>query len=564
MAFDGIVTKAIAYELNNLVGYKIDKIYQPDSNNIVLGLYGDLGKLAINICIDSHYYRISLSTHTKPNPQNAPNFCMLLRKYISYSKIKSIYTYNLERILTIELETFDDYSSTGIKKLIIELMGKHSNIILVNEDDEIIDSLRHTSVENNSYRNIYPHQKYILPTSEKLDFTEINNFDEFIEIITPELNTYPIAQAISNKFTGISLSFVQNIVLNLNNTENIEKDVFIKIKEIINNLPNLTARKNPDKKDFVVQINNQKEPFALNFFIDDYYFEKENTENFVNYRNSLLKLILEQLKKYNKRLLNINDKLKECENMDTYKLYGELITANLYQINNQHLEKVILPNYYDNNSNITIPLDFKYTTNINAKRYFKKYNKLKNAIEIINSQKEETENELNYIESIVYELENASNLSEIQDIFEEISENVVFKDNLPSKKNKQNNSNKKKSKEQPHFNPIKYEFKDYTIYIGRNNKENDWLTTKFASKSDLWFHTKDIHGSHVILKINSKQNIEDEILVEAAKQAAKHSKAKISSNVPVDYCKVQYVKKPNHAKPGMVIYTNNKTLYVTP
>jgi len=566
MAFDGIITTAIAYELNKLSGSKIYKIYQPNPNNIILGLYGQYGKCAINICIDSHYYRIHLTTKSKPNPQVAPNFCMLLRKYLINGKIQSVTTSGLERIVTIDLETFDEYTSTGRKKLIIELMGKHSNIILVDKNDIIIDSLRHTNIESNSYRNIFSHQKYILPPKTKHDITQLNSFNEFKNIIEAEPSNTPLEDSIPEKINGIGKSFIKHLLASPSNENNILEYLYNEIKSIISAIPNITLEISQDGKDYfpkaTAPIHNDQS-FFLSNFIDDFYYNKENNENFIAYRNSLLKLILEQLKKYNKRLSNINTKIKECDNMETYKLYGELITANLYKINEQHLSEITLENYYDNNNNITIPLDKKYTTNINAKRYFKKYNKLKNAIQVINTQKEETINELNYIESIVYELENSTNLIDIQEIYEEISENNIFKEkkNLVTEKKKNKKQNKKSKF---NFNPIKYEIDEFTVYVGRNNKENDWLTLKFATNSDIWFHTKDIHGSHVILKTNGANSIDTSILLECAKLAAQHSKGKNSSNVPVDYCKVQYVKKPKSAKPGMVIYKNNNTLYVTP
>ena len=248
--------------------------------------------------------------------------------------------------------------------------------------------------------------------------------------------------------------------------------------------------------------------------------------------------------------------------MDTYKLYGELLTANLYKYNNEHLDSLEVLNY-NNNENIIIPLDKKYTVNENTKKYYKKYNKLKNALTIVQEQKEETEQELEYIESIVYELENAQTIEEVYTIYEEISENVIFKTKIKNHK-KQKKNNKIKKNLSTTFNPLKFEIKGYTVFVGRNNKENDWLTTKYASPTDLWFHTKDIHGSHVILKTEGNKIIDEIVLLECAKLAAKHSKGKNSSNVPVDYTQVKFVKKPNGSKPGMVIYTHNKTLYVDP
>ena len=266
----------------------------------------------------------------------------------------------------------------------------------------------------------------------------------------------------------------------------------------------------------------------------------------------MLKLILGNLNKYKKRLKNIDEKLANCENMDKYKLYGELITANLYRIPSKNLNEIELENYYDNNKIIKIPLDSKYLPSINAKRYFKKYNKLKNALEIVNIQKQETLSELEYIESIVYELESSTNIEELFDIYDEISENVIFK--TSKIQNKKKNTNIKKTSltknKNAKFNPLKF------------NMENDYLTLKYSKKTDLWFHTKDIHGSHGVLILDNKEPSKD-IILKCAEITAYHSKARMSSNVPVDTCKIKFVKKPKGAKPGMVIYTDYKTLYVT-
>lgn len=566
MAFDGLTLRAISSELKNLIGYKIDRVFEPDKNNIVLGLYGERSKFALNICIDSKFYRINLTTHPKPNPMNSLNFCMLLRKHIVGYKIKDIINYGLERILEFELEPFDEYESE-IKYLIVELMGKHSNIILTDKNKVIIDSIRHTNVSNNSYRNIFPKQQYSLPKSDKINIEDINSFDEFYTIVKPELSLAPIAKVISNKFTGISLSHINFFINTLgldDNSEEFLKKVYVLIKKILKEADNLNLSFGlvNDNEYGLVITTNHSEPFNLNFFIDDFYYERETNSNFVTYRNTILKLILGQLKKYNKRLLNINEKLNDCDNMDTYKLYGELLTANLYKFNNQHLDSIQVLNYY-NSQSVCIPLNKKYTVHENSKMYFKKYNKLKNALAIVQDQKNDTITELNYIESIVFELENATTIQEIDSIYDKISENVVFKSKINKSSNKTKKSKSKKGKITS-FNPLSFTIDGYTVLVGRNNKENDWLTTKHASPTDLWFHTKDIHGSHVILKTDGNNNIEENILIECAKLASKHSKGKASTNVPVDYTQVKFVKKPNGAKPGMVIYTHNKTLYVNP
>ena len=560
MAFDGIVAKSIIKELDPLIGGKIDKIHEPDRNTIVLGIYSQGKNHSLNICIDARNCRINLTTHSRTNPLVAPNFCMLLRKHLIGGRISKISMLGLERLINIEIETINEFNELEIKTLIIELMGRHSNIILTNSQNVIIDAMRHISSET-SYREILPSRNYTLPNSDKFDFMAINNFEDFY-LKLANTNFDDLGNTISNIFTGFSLSFVNSAIekCGITNTSKPELEkIYNYFCLIIKGQASLTFE-STNKNDYILVKGGFNEPSHLNFFIDDFYFSRETSERFINYRNTVLKMILDILKKYNNRLISINSKLKECDEMDKYKLYGELITANLYRLSNNHSPSIELENYYDNNNLISIPLDTKYSPNINAKKYFKKYSKLKNAYQIVSEQKIETEKELNYIESIVYELENSSSLEDVEDIFDEISENIIFKEKL---KKKEKNNKISKKKKQKNYSPIEYEIDGFKVYVGRNNKENDWLTLSFANKNDIWFHTKDIHGSHVILKVDKPIN-NDDILVKCAEIAAKHSKAKLSSNVPVDYCPVQFVKKPHGAKPGMVIFTNNKTLNVKP
>ena len=591
MAYDGIVTQKIASELMNLSGARIDKVFEPDKNTIILGMYLNGSNYALNICIDSQNYGAYLTTHTKPNPKLAPNFCMLLRKYLLGMHIKNFVTDNLERVIIIEFEGFDDVDDIVSLKLVIELMGKHSNILLLDEQNVIIDCLRHIysdDSENIKTRNLFPKNKYVFPVTDKVSFLNVSNFEEFNSILqnnglllsdTESLTVDTLVKVLINSFNGFSKSFIFSVIDTLNITS-ISLDSLNKIYTYIHNI---VYSEDTTKLDFkIIQKNGKKNndyvicesikdgEYHLNFFLDDFYFNKYSSEKFVGYRNSLLKLILEVLKKYNKRLENMDDKLVECKNMDKYKLYGELITANLYRIENKNIDYVFVENYYDNNNLIKIDLDKKYSPSINAKRFYKKYNKLKNTLEIVSVQKEDTLKDLDYIESVVYELENSSSLEDLSSIYEEISENDIFKDKIPSSFDKKKDSKSKKLKKNNltknknvSFNPIKYTIDGFTILVGRNNKENDYLTLKYASKNDIWFHTQDIHGSHVILKLNNSMPSLD-ILQKVASIAALHSKAKNSSNVPVDYCEVRYVKKPSNAKPGMVIYTHQHTLNVTP
>lgn len=571
MAFDGIVTKCIVSELNScIINGKINKVFEPTKNDLILGIYSGGKNYALNICISSTNYRMHLTTSSKPNPLNAPNFCMLLRKHIIGTKIKKISTYDLERIVTIELEGFNELNDLVCKKLIIELMGKHSNVILLNENNIIIDALRHLDTFSNSTRDILPAHEYVYPNCDKISFLKLSSFDEFYNIICNDLSNSSLDAILSNKFNGISKVFASSIISELQITElskdNIEK-VYNYIKNILNNISFTSCKEFMDvaknKSDYVVTLSNDASLLNINFFIDDYYLQKESSEEFKTYRNNILKLILNELKKYTKRLLNINQKLEECSKMDIYKLYGELITANLYRLSNENIDKIELENYYDNNNWVEIPLDKSISPAYNAKKYFKKYNKLKNALEIVSLQKADTAKEIDYLESIVYELENAKSLLDINDIYAEISENVLFKDKLNSSKNTKKSKSSKKHLHSQNLEPLHYIIDEFDVFVGRNNKNNDYLTLKLAHNNDIWFHTKDVHGSHVILKTNKKE-IEPETINKCASLAAFHSKAHSSSNVPVDYTFVRYVKKPHGAKPGMVIYTNYNTVNVNP
>ena len=564
MAFDGITLKAILSELYFLKGAKIDKIYQVNSNTITLGLYHNKLKYLLVLCIDPSNYRLHLSTHPSKNPDIAPSFCMLLRKHLLGSYLFDIQMSGLERIVTLDFVTHNSGNKLH-KKIVLELMGKHSNLFLLNENNQIYECLRHV----NSSRNLQTGNLYIEPPSNKADFLNLTCFTDFYNFFKNITDNSSIVSYITQTFAGFSPSFIKSILPN--NLENISKDllleqIYTNINKILLSIEKgyvdfkIQKDKNTNRlKDYVLTIcDKPKKDLALNFKLDDYYYEKENLDLFIHYRNQISQILLQNLKKYQKRLANIDKKLQECKDKDKYKLYGELITANLYKINNSHSSSINLQNYY-NNEMVTIPLDNRYSPNYNAKMYYKKYRKLKNAEDIVIKQKEETFLQINYIETVLYSLENAKTVDDIDIIASEISETDLIK-----RKKQMQKANKKKANKKTAVNPITYIIDGYTILVGRNNKENDELTVHLANSSDLWFHTKDIHGSHVILKNPNKDKIKDDTLLKVCQITAYYSKARQSSNVPVDYCPVSYIKKPKGSKPGMVIYRNNKTIYANP
>lgn len=559
MAFDGFINKATINELNHIIlDGKIVKIYAPNKDEFVFTIYANNNKYNLNLCINSSNCRINITSEKKRNPINPTGFCMLLRKHLIGAKIRKIETLGLDRLIIFHLETYNDLNDLINKKLLIELMGKHSNLILINENDIIIDSARHIVSE----RNILPANPYFFPKSNKIDINNIN-YNEFLELARNNSDNF--ISFITNTFTGFNKSHIYYIFKLLNiDTNNIKEKDYNKfynyVTSLINNINLLkidcTNFEFNNKKDYVLISSENASELKINTFIDNYYTLKEKIENFENYRNNVLKLILNLLKKYKKRLENINNKLEECGDMEKYKLYGELLTSNLYKINNNiNIETINLENYYNNNEQIEIKLDKKYSPSINAKRFFKKYNKLKNTLEIVSLQKEETKKELDYIESIIYSLNSATSINEVDDIYLEIQENLL------DKKIKTNKKIKNKNNE---YTPIKYNIDGYEVYVGKNNKQNDYLTLKFSNKNDLWFHTKDIHGSHVILKIDNKNYPSNDTICKVASIAAYYSKAKDSSKVNVQYTEVKNIKKPKGAKPGFVIFSHYKTALVEP
>lgn len=564
MAFDGIVCSAVVAELNTLISEgKINKIFEPNKNEIIIGIYSKGKNLALNINIDPVNYRINLTTHSKPNPKNVYNFCMVLRKHLTSGTIKKVYMKELDRIIYIDIDCYNELNDHITKTLIIELMGKHSNIILINSDGIIIDSLRHLNKLDNSLRDILPGYKYIEIENSKLDF-QSSTFDSFYKNIK-ENNVSKISSAISNCFAGFSKSGVIYTLDSLNIKDDVNvavsdyKKIYTYFSELLKqNISDISCTEINllDKKDFYI-TNASSKDILINFFIDDFYFDKEVREKFESTKSNTLRSLLGKTKKLSDKLKNIDSKIKECSKIETYKLYGELITSNLYRIPNYNQENITLENYYDNNDPISIPLDSTISPSANAKKFFKKYRKLQNTVSIIEKQKEAIKLELDYLDSIVYEINNCANLDELEAIIAEISEDYGIS-------NVKKDESTKKTKKPVANMPTEYKIDGYTILVGKNNKQNDNLTCKIAKKNDLWFHTKDIHGSHVVLRLDKNKKATDSIIYKCATIAAYYSKAKLSQNVPVDYTFIKYVRKPNGAKPGMVIYTDNKTLYVNP
>lgn len=562
MAFDGIVLKKIIDELNVLVHGKVNRIFEPTKNELIFSIYSNSKTYALNIDISANNYRLNLTTNEKSNPYVAPNFCMLLRKYLIGSKISKIYMHGLERIAYIEFETFNEMNDKIFRTLAIELMGKYSNAILLTAENTIIDALKR--FDNNSLdtsRCIMPARKYIEPHSDKLDFTSMSQKDFISECMNTGIHT--LDTLIPSKFVGISKLFIQSSLENLKLSNTVSENSLKSLYDYISNIIMNDAIIRNYKNNYTILPYEKIDSLQNNFFLDDFYYNKFQDEYFKSYRNNLLKIINGTLDKIVKKFDNINRKLDDCKDIDSLKIYGELLLANIYKIDTLKISDnyVLVENYYENNAITRISIDNTISTSKNAENYFKKYNKKKNTLAVVNAQKKDCEKELDYLESLTYELDNATDFNSVTEIYNEISESLLFNDNLEKISGK---TQKKNVSTSSIDNYMRLKIDNYVVLVGKNNRQNDYLTTKIAKSNDYWFHTKDIHGSHVILRTNGGDMPKQETILKCASIAAYHSKAKFSSHVPVDYTLIKYVKKPTGSIPGYVIYTNNKTVFVEP
>lgn len=577
MALDGLVIHSIVDELHKkLLGGKIDKVYQPENDEIVLHIRNNKENFKLVLSCSASNPRVYLaSDYKKENPINAPMFCMLFRKYIQGGNIVNVSQVDFERIIKISVESFDELKEKTTKDIIIEIMGRHSNIILTHSsNNKIIDSAKRIPPSVSRVRQILPGQTYVLPPKQdKLNPITDISLNSFVDTLSSFDS--PIFKAIYSKFLGISPVIAKEICFRANIDENllvseISSDDISKIYREFHNLfkyikdnvynPCMVIDTSIDKVlDFScinlslfsnLSIINDD---SISKILENYYETKDIKDRIHQRSSDLRKSISIKLDRLYNKLNKQEKELIESENADIYKIKGELITSYIYMIE-KGMESVEVANFYDPEyKNIKISLNTNFTPSENAQKYFKKYNKLKTAKKEITSQMEITKEEIDYLENIMLSIENCENLAELMDIREELGKVGYIR-------SKNNSKKETKLTTKPHEFVSSNGFK---ILVGKNNKQNDHLTLKVASNEDIWMHTKNIPGSHVIIKTEGKE-VPDETIFEGAMLAAFFSKSKMSSQVPVDYTKKKNVKKPNGAKPGMVIYDTNNTIYVTP
>ena len=554
MSFDGIFTHLMTHELTEiLVGGRISKVRQPYENELMLVIRNNGKNHTLLLSAHPSYSRVQITAIQYQNPQTPPNFCMVIRKYLDGSILESIEQIENDRIINFSFTSRNELGDLENIVLSIELMGRHSNIILYNQrTNKIIDAIKHIGSSVNSYRTILPGVNYLSPPPQE----KINPFDVEEHKLFELINTATSIDThfIQSSFQGFGKDTASELVYRLNLAQ---KDKFNAWAAFFNELgeklkPSLYQFQN---KEFFTPISfyslgEDKQEFEnLSLLLDAFYEGKAERDRVKQQAGELFRKVKNDQIKLKKKMEKLEKSLDDADKAEVFRIKGELLTTFLHEVPRGATE-VTLKNYYEADAPIKINLNEALSPNQNAQKYFQRYQKLKNSVKAVNEQLEKANYELIYLESVENQLELASP-KDIELIREELIAEKYIKDKQKRKKVKP-----KKSEPEKFISS-----NGITILVGKNNLQNDQLTLKTASKNDFWLHAKDIPGSHVIIR---DTNPDEETLLEAAHLAAYYSKYRLSSQVPVDYVPVKHVKKPNGAKPGFVIYENQQTLFVTP
>lgn len=568
MSMDGLSLYSAMNELNKrLAGGKIDKIQQTDKEELLLMVrsLGQTYRLLINASAADN--RVQLTELKKQAPSEAPMFCMLLRKRIAGGKIVRFEQERLDRVLKISIETYNDLGDLSVFALYCELMGKHSNIILVNEKGVIVDAIKNVGLGMSSVRFVMPGLEYSAPPAQDKQDPSKASADDFSMAMC--MVGMSIAKALSNAFFGLSPAVAAQLVARYTDKTECTQLSEAEREELAERLAAFYAdmAQGKEKASAVLNAFGETEavyPFAIagggiklydsiGEALDSLYINSDRREWAKRHGASARKVLQNNIERCEKKLALYADALNSGEQMEKCRLYGELLTANLHSLKSG-TDTAAVDNYYaDPVERIAIPLDRQLTPGENAQRYYKKYQKLKAARDMAIVQREQTLSELNYLEGQLDNLTKCTAENELSELIEELKDQGYIKRDKGGKKKM-----KLAASKPMHF----VSSTGADIYVGKNNRQNDELTLHFASPNDIWMHTKNIPGSHVIVKGASEQDTAT--MTEAALLAAYYSRARGSENVAVDYTPRKYVKKPAGAKPGMVIYTTNKTAYVTP
>ena len=549
MTFDGLFTHAMIHELNQtLQNGRVTKISQPYPNEVILTIRANRTNYPVLLSANPRYARFQITQIPYTNPAVPTNFTMMLRKYLEGAKLLKIKQLDNDRVVYFEFLTRNELGDKLPLLLSAEIMGRYSNVILINQStNKIIDTIKHVGMDQNRYRTLLPGATYRQPPTQNKENPFEQDSNTFEELIQKYPNREVLADNLLKQYQGISRDNTLALADKLHSSNNFVQafNDFLAMTE--DPIPTMNGNNfsifadNPNDKKFT----------TLSEMLDIFYHTKANRDRVQQQGGQLLHVIRKNLQRNKKKLKKLSNELKATENADEYRIKGEVLTTYLYQIK-RGMTKIALPNFYDNNKEITISLSNQLSPSQNAQKYFKKYQKLKNAVTFVNEQIELTQKEVAYLEEIQTQIELATP-ADLNDIKTELQQEGYIK----KKQQKSKHSSRVKINK-----PESFIASDGTeILVGKNNLQNEKLTLHTAKKTDIWLHAKNIPGSHVIIKSN---NPSDETLFEAAMLAAYFSKFRSSANVPIDYVQVKNIRKPNGSKPGFVIYEGQKTLTVTP
>ncbi|MCA0988014.1 Rqc2 family fibronectin-binding protein [Guptibacillus algicola] len=556
MSFDGMVTRAVAHETNEVLkGGRVTKIYQPYATDLLLVIRSGGKNHQLLVSANPSYARIHITEESYANPKEPPMFCMLLRKHLEGSIIEEINQVENERIIHITFRARNDLGDMTTRTLVAEIMGRHSNVMLLNENSMILDSIKHLSPSVNRHRTVMPGQDYVAPP-EQNKVSPFNLSEEYF-LRQIDFNAGKLGNQLVQAFGGVS-PLIANEVIHRSGlaTRSTLPEAFRSIFEDLYNHHYTPQMVLSSKENFSVvsltHIKGESKSFdTVSELLDRFYYGKADRDRVKQQTNDLERFLSNERKKNEKKIKKLTKTIQEAKSADKYQLLGELLTANMHMVKRGDAE-VEVQNYYDEEGGtVTIELNPLKSPSDNAQQYFKKYNKAKNSINVLEEQIENAHEEIAYLEQLLQQLSSASP-RDIEEIREELEEEGYIK--------KRSRKQKKKKNSKPQLDT--YESTDGTeILVGKNNKQNEYLTNKLAARSETWLHTKDIPGSHVVIR---DRDYSEQTLLEAANLAAYFSKARESGSVPVDYTEVRNVKKPNGAKPGFVTYDHQNTLFVTP
>ncbi len=574
MAYDGVTLFHLIKEFKPLlIGGRIRKIYQPESDEIRLLVNLGNQKHHVLLSANASNPRAYLTTKIKENPSSPPSFCMILRKYILNGTIVDIAQHETDRVMEISISSKNEFNETVVRKLLVEIMGRNSNVILIDESMNILDSMKKVGSTSSRYRQILPGRNYIYPPENgRLSFLDID-IENFMTLLSDHTEL-SVEKFFMQVFLGISPNISKEIAFRsgitpqtrlADLTKKQKQFLFESFSQLITTIkekfePGILylGRKMVDFSTVDLHYLRHDHHFenysTISVMLEDYYFKRDKALRFKTKAANLRHQLDTLVKKNIKKLENLNHDVETSHKSEKFKLYGDLITANIYNLKKGQ-EIATLTNYFDPElQTIEVPLKVNRTPAQNAQHYYKKYNKSKIALKHLAGYIIETEEKVYYLESLINSLNHSTELAELDEIRHEF---------LHSEFNQKTLSKEDKKKQAP-SKPLHYiSSEGFHIFVGKNNYQNDFISTKMGTNEDCWLHVKDAPGSHVLI-VAGGRFITEKTLLEAGNLAAWYSKSRGSGNVPVDYLEFKYLKKPNKAKPGMVIFTNQNTMYVTP